>query len=154
MILLFIVFCPIVSALAILCGAPARRTAFLATALTLAATLLAYFQFDLSRGGFEYVVSFPISDAWRLSFTLGLDGLSLIMVLLTAIVTFAAKRVRRSCVRTASPSSGSVETRKSSVERRSTRNGAITRAFAVSRRASQAAPSASASTSLETMRCR
>ena len=90
MILLFIVFCPIVSALAILCGAPARRTAFLATALTLAATLLAYFEFDASRGGFEHVVSYPISDAWRLNFTLGLDGLSLIMVLLTALVAFAA----------------------------------------------------------------
>src|SRR5438477_4395804 len=90
MILLFIVFSPIVSALAILCGAPARRTAFLATALTLAATLLAYFEFDAGRGGFEYVVSYPISEAWRLNFTLGVDGLSLIMVLLTALVAFAA----------------------------------------------------------------
>src|SRR5205823_1996517 len=30
------------------------------------------------------------SEAWRLNFTLGVDGLSLIMLLLTAIVTFAA----------------------------------------------------------------
>ena len=90
MILLFIVFCPILAALAILCGAPARHTALWAAGLTLAATLFAYFQFDAARGGFEYVISYPISGAWRLNFTLGIDGLSLIMLLLTAIVAFAA----------------------------------------------------------------
>jgi NADH-quinone oxidoreductase subunit M len=89
-ILLFIVFCPIVAALAILCGAPARRTALWAAGFTLAATLLVYFEFDAGRRGFDFVVSYPISDAWRLNFTLGVDGLSLIMLLLTAIVTFAA----------------------------------------------------------------
>ncbi|MEY2498020.1 MAG: NADH-quinone oxidoreductase subunit [Verrucomicrobiota bacterium] len=90
MILPFIVFCPILAAIAILCGAPARRTALWAAGLTLGATLLAYFEFDASRRGFEYVVSYPISDAWRLNFTLGIDGLSLIMLLLTALVMFAA----------------------------------------------------------------
>ena len=90
MILPFIVFCPILAALAILCGAPARRTALWAAGLTVAATLFAYFEFDASRHAFEHVVSYPISDAWRLNFTLGIDGLSLIMLLLTAIVTFAA----------------------------------------------------------------
>ncbi|HXM32652.1 MAG TPA: NADH-quinone oxidoreductase subunit M [Chthoniobacterales bacterium] len=90
MILPFIVFCPIVAALAILCGAPARRTALWAAGFTLAATLLTYFEFDAGRRGFDFVVSYPISEAWRLNFTLGIDGLSLIMLLLTAIVTFAA----------------------------------------------------------------
>jgi NADH-quinone oxidoreductase subunit M len=88
MILPFIVFCPILAALAILCGAPARRTALWAAGLTLAATLLAYLEFDAGRRDFDFVV--PISDAWRLNFTLGADGLSLIMLLLTAIVLFAA----------------------------------------------------------------
>jgi NADH-quinone oxidoreductase subunit M len=43
-----------------------------------------------SREAFNYVTSVPLSEEWRLSFTLGIDGLSLIMILLTAIVTLAA----------------------------------------------------------------
>lgn len=88
MILLLIVFCPILAALAILLGAPARTTALAASGLTLAAALFAFLGFQ--PGSFNFVTSFPISADWRLNFTLGLDGLSLIMVLLTAIVTLAA----------------------------------------------------------------
>src|SRR5438552_19027497 len=36
---------------------------------------------------FQHVTSFPISPEWRLSFTTGVDGLSVVMVLLAAIVT-------------------------------------------------------------------
>ncbi|MBA3385786.1 MAG: NADH-quinone oxidoreductase subunit M [Chthoniobacterales bacterium] len=90
MILLFIVFCPLLAALAILVGAPARRTALAASAFTLLATAGAVFQFDQAAQGFMFVSSLPISAEWRLSFILGLDGLSLIMVLLTALVTLAA----------------------------------------------------------------
>jgi NADH-quinone oxidoreductase subunit M len=90
-ILLFIVFCPIVAALAILAGAAARRTALWAAGLTLAATALAYFGgFEAGQRGFQFVSSYPISSDLRINFTLGLDGLSLMMLVLTAIVTFAA----------------------------------------------------------------
>jgi NADH-quinone oxidoreductase subunit M len=89
MILLFIVFCPLIAAALILAGLPARTTALASAALTLLATIGAYVGFN-SREAFNYVTSLPLSDEWRLSFTLGLDGLSLIMVLLTAIVTLAA----------------------------------------------------------------
>jgi NADH-quinone oxidoreductase subunit M len=88
--LVFIVLCPIAAAVAILLGAPARRTAFVASALTLLATLLLFAGFEAGQLGFQYVTVFPISSEWGLSFALGLDGLSLIMVLLTAIVTLAA----------------------------------------------------------------
>lgn len=91
MMLLFIVFAPIVAALAILLGAPARRTALWAAVFTLAATFLLYFfAFEVGQRGFQYVWSYPISADWRLNFTLGVDGLSLVMLLLTALVTFAA----------------------------------------------------------------
>ena len=90
MILLFIVFCPIVAAIAILLGAPARRTALWTASLLLATTALAYFNFDASHPGFQYTTSYPISSEWRINFTLGIDGLSLMMLVLTAIVTFAA----------------------------------------------------------------
>ena len=89
MILHFIVFLPVAAALAILVGAPARRTALWVAGLTLAATLLAYFAFDTGQRGFQFVTSCVVSSDWRINFTLGLDGLSLMMVLLTAVVTFA-----------------------------------------------------------------
>jgi NADH-quinone oxidoreductase subunit M len=89
MISLFIVFCPLLAALIILAGAPARLTALWGSGLTLIAALLAFIGFDRARD-FNFVTSFPISTEWRLNFALGLDGLSLIMVLLTAIVTLAA----------------------------------------------------------------
>ncbi|MGI9173188.1 MAG: complex I subunit 4 family protein [Chthoniobacterales bacterium] len=86
---LFLVFCPLLAAVLILAGAPGRLTALAASALTLGAALYAFF--DFPRGaGYQYVVSFPISAEWGWNFTLGLDGLSLIMVLLTALITLAA----------------------------------------------------------------
>jgi NADH:ubiquinone oxidoreductase subunit 4 (subunit M) len=90
MILLLIVFCPIIAAIAVLAGAPARLTSLWASGLTLAASLFAFASLDRAQPGFSYVTSIPISTDWRLNFTLGLDGLSGIMVLLTAIVLLAA----------------------------------------------------------------
>src|SRR5207253_6901490 len=40
--------------------------------------------------GFQHVVSVTISPEWGLKFAVGLDGLSLMMILLAAIVTLAA----------------------------------------------------------------
>ena len=87
---LFIVFCPIVAAILIMAGAPARRTALLAAGSTFVMALLVFALFERWQGGFQHVSSFTISADWRLNFTVGLDGLSLIMVLLAAIVTLAA----------------------------------------------------------------
>ncbi|MFN2474817.1 MAG: NuoM family protein [Chthoniobacterales bacterium] len=90
MILLFLVFCPILAAILVLCGAPARRTSLAAAALMFLAALAAFVGFEAGRKGFSFVTSLPISADWRLNFTIGLDGLSLIMVFLTTIVTLAA----------------------------------------------------------------
>jgi NADH-quinone oxidoreductase subunit M len=89
-ILLFIVLFPLAAALAILLGAPARKTALWSAGLTLAATLLAYQEFETGQSGFQMVTSFPISSDWKINFTLGIDGLSLMMIVLTAVVTLAA----------------------------------------------------------------
>ena len=88
--LLFLIFIPIVAAVSIMVGAPARKTALAASIAILALSFLAFFLFDRSAVDFQFVRSFPISPEWRLSFTVGLDGLSLIMILLAAIVTLAA----------------------------------------------------------------
>jgi NADH-quinone oxidoreductase subunit M len=87
---LFTIFCPIVTAILIMAGAPARKTALAASGLTFAAAFFLFLTFGYGRADFQHVTSFTISPQWGLSFTTGIDGLSLIMVLLAAIVTLAA----------------------------------------------------------------
>ena len=87
---LFVIFCPIVAAILIMAGAPARKAALAASALTLAAALFLFVSFDQNQHDFQRVTSFTISPEWHLSFTTGIDGLSLVMVLLATIVTLAA----------------------------------------------------------------
>jgi len=88
--LLLVIFCPIVAAIVIMAGAPARKTALVASVLTLAITLLLLTSFQGSQRDFQHVTSLSLSPEWHLSFTTGLDGLSMVMVLLAAIVTMAA----------------------------------------------------------------
>jgi NADH-quinone oxidoreductase subunit M len=88
--LLLVIFCPILAAIVIMAGAPARKTALVASVLTLATTLLLLASFQGSQRDFQHVTSLSLSPEWHLSFTTGLDGLSMVMVLLAAIVTLAA----------------------------------------------------------------
>jgi NADH-quinone oxidoreductase subunit M len=88
--ILFIIFCPIIAAILIMVGAPARKTALAASVLMLAATLFLLASFQPGQGNFQYVTSFTISPEWHLGFTTGIDGLSLAMILLATIVTLAA----------------------------------------------------------------
>jgi len=88
--ILFVIFCPIIAAILIMVGAPARKTALAASVLTLAAVLFLLASFQLLQRDFQHVTSFTISPEWHLSFSTGVDGLSLAMVLLAAIVTLAA----------------------------------------------------------------
>src|SRR5947208_16301627 len=87
---LFVIFCPIVAALLIMAGAPARKTALAASGLTLAATWLLLASFQPAQRDFQHGTSFTISPDWHLSFTTGLDGLRMPMWLLTASVRPAA----------------------------------------------------------------
>jgi NADH-quinone oxidoreductase subunit M len=87
---LFIIFCPIIAAILIMVGAPARKIALAASVLAFAAALFLLVSFDPSQPDFHHVTSFTISPEWHLSFTTGIDGLSLVMVLLATIVTLAA----------------------------------------------------------------
>jgi NADH-quinone oxidoreductase subunit M len=87
---LFVIFCPIISAILIMAGAPARKTALIASILTLAATVSLLASLRGDQGEFQHATSFTISPEWHLSFATGLDGLSLVMVFLSAIVTLAA----------------------------------------------------------------
>ena len=87
---LFIIFCPIVAAILIMAGVPARKTALGASVLAFAAALFVLVSFDKGQHDFQHVTSFVVFPQWHLSFTTGVDGLSLVMVLLATIVTLAA----------------------------------------------------------------
>jgi NADH-quinone oxidoreductase subunit M len=87
---LFIIFCPIMAAILIMAGAPARKTALTASILAFVAALFLLVSFEQGQHGFRHVTSFTISPEWHLSFTTGIDGLSLVMILLATIVTLAA----------------------------------------------------------------
>ena len=83
---------PIVAAIAILLGLCAKKTALLATALNLLLTLTLVFGFNQQTGAeqYQFTSSLLLAPAWKLAFSLGVDGLNLVMLLLTAIVGFAA----------------------------------------------------------------
>ena len=85
-----IIFLPIVAALAILLGAPARKTAFGAAIAEFLLTLCAFLSYDKVKGGFQFLSVSPIVPEWKLNYAVGADGLSLVMLLLTGIVTLAA----------------------------------------------------------------
>jgi NADH-quinone oxidoreductase subunit M len=88
--LLFLVLCPIVAAILIIAGAPARFSALVAAILNLVVTLALFMEFDRSAAGFQFVSSFFVSTDWGIHLAFGVDGLSLLMLLLAAIVTVAA----------------------------------------------------------------
>jgi NADH-quinone oxidoreductase subunit M len=88
--LLFIVLCPITAAILIIAGAPARLTALIAAISNLFVALILLSQFDQVAAGFQFVSSLAVSGDWRIHFALGVDGLSLLMLLLATSVTVAA----------------------------------------------------------------
>ena len=88
--LIFIVFAPLVTALLVLIGSPARLTSLIGSAATALATLVAFCIYDRNAGGFQFVSSWTISESWRWHFLLGADGLSLIMLFLAALVLLCA----------------------------------------------------------------
>src|SRR5437879_12719937 len=90
LMVLFTIFCPIIAAILIMVGAAARKTALAASVLTFAVAVFLLASFGYGQPDFQHVTSFTISPEWRLSFTTGIDCLSLLMVPLAAIVTPAA----------------------------------------------------------------
>ena len=92
-VLSLIILLPIVNALAIMLGAPARRSALLAVWAQLALTLFAVLGYNRAVGGLQFQSTWTVAAEWGLSLKLGADGLSLVMLLLTALVTVAAVHV-------------------------------------------------------------
>ena len=93
-ILEIIVFLPLLAALAIGMGAPARYTALSTSMLVLIMSLVSAIQFSTSiEGTLQMVSTRPLLEMAGfpfLSLSFGLDGISLVMLLLSAIVMVAA----------------------------------------------------------------
>ena len=88
MLTLILVFLPLVAFLAILLGAPARLTAIGAAAVNLALGLLAVWKWQCHAC---CTFSVPVFDHPAIHLAFGFpDGMSVVMVLLTVIVTLAA----------------------------------------------------------------
>jgi NADH-quinone oxidoreductase subunit M len=81
---------PIVAAIVILFGLPARRTAVIAAVVALASALIVFLGYDRGQAGYQFASALPLVPTWDLKFYIGVDGLSATLLLLTAIVGLAA----------------------------------------------------------------
>lgn len=89
-ILLLTVLVPVIGAIAILAGAPPRTLARATAGATLAFSILLFLAYNREATGFQFIFSVPVVPAYDLKFLLGVDGLSIVMLLLAGIVTVAA----------------------------------------------------------------
>ncbi len=89
-ILDIIILLPLLGALAIAFGAPARSTAMASTGANLLLGLVAWGLYDPSKEGFQLTASRPLVNVPEISYAVGIDGLSLVMLLLSVIVSFCA----------------------------------------------------------------
>lgn len=88
------IFLPILSAVAMMFmiargeeGARnARRTAFLSTVATLLWAIIMYANFEPAKDGYQFVEQFAWVEGYNISYYLGIDGISLSMILLTALL--------------------------------------------------------------------
>ncbi len=92
-LLLILILLPVAAAIAILGGAPAKRTALAASAIGLLLSLVLAVAYDRGSGGFQFLLAWPIIPELKVNFALGVDGLSMLLILLTTIVTLAAVSV-------------------------------------------------------------
>ncbi|MDK2894439.1 MAG: NADH-quinone oxidoreductase subunit [Moorella sp. (in: firmicutes)] len=65
-----------------------KITAAVATFVSLVLAILAYVLYDYGRGGLQFLQDVPWVPSFGINYSVGVDGLSMPMVLLTAIVIF------------------------------------------------------------------
>ncbi len=90
-VLNLIIFVPVVAAILLGLGMPARKTALAAATINFLLGIYVFVGFDTSAAStYQFVSSLPVLDSPALSFAVGVDGLALILLLLTVIVTLCA----------------------------------------------------------------
>ncbi|MDP6769659.1 MAG: hypothetical protein QF704_03065, partial [Anaerolineales bacterium] len=65
-----------------------RLTALFAASITFALTIIAYFSYDMETAGYQFVEKYNWVESLGISYYVGVDGISLPMVLLTGMVIF------------------------------------------------------------------
>lgn len=75
-------------------GAPARIAALVGAGLNLAVGLWVAWSFPYGEAGYHFTALRPVLDLPAMGFNVGIDGMSLVLVLLTVIVTIAAVWIR------------------------------------------------------------
>jgi NADH-quinone oxidoreductase subunit M len=103
--LIVLLAAPLAAILLIIARAPARPTAGIAALFNLIFSLLLLWFYPAAQGGYAYVMDLPwttLPGLPPIHFHLGADGISLPLLFLTAIVTFAAIAVSPSAIRRSS----------------------------------------------------
>jgi NADH-quinone oxidoreductase subunit M len=87
-ILHVLILLPLAGAVPVLLGdeRSAKRTALMVTSLEFVLSVGLWWVFDQAEGGMQLVSSAPWIPRWGISYRLGLDGISLFMVLLTTVM--------------------------------------------------------------------
>lgn len=97
--LFFAILLPLVAAAFVMVGSNARFTALLASALNVVFMAILLGCYHYKDAGYQFVSSYPVLPQYGIAFTLGADGLSLLMLLLASVVTLAAVLVTRTPIR-------------------------------------------------------
>ncbi len=92
--LIFLILVPVAAAAFIMAGSNARYTALVASVTNLLFTLVLLAVFPRAEG-YQFVGEYPAIPSLGISFIFGADGLSLVMLLLSTLVTVAAVAVAR-----------------------------------------------------------
>lgn len=88
--LLSLILIPLITAAFCMAGAAPRRIALFGAAANLLLSVYLAASYSLEIGGFQFVSENPIFPAYGISFSLGADGLAIVLLLLATLVTFAA----------------------------------------------------------------
>jgi NADH-quinone oxidoreductase subunit M len=88
--LLSLILIPLVTAAFCMAGAAPRRISLFGAGANLLLSLYLLASYNLEIGGFQFVSENALFPAYGLSFSLGADGLSMVLLLLATLVTFAA----------------------------------------------------------------
>src|SRR5918992_4498634 len=83
-----LVLLPLAGAIPVLLGdeRSAKRTALAVTVVELILSLGLWWNFDATQGGMQMVSSVPWIPRWGINYRVGIDGISLFMVLLTTVM--------------------------------------------------------------------
>ncbi len=88
--LLSLILIPLVTAAFCMAGAAPRRISIFGAAANILLAVYLAASYSLQIGGFQFLSENALLPAYGISFSLGADGLSLVLILLATLVTFAA----------------------------------------------------------------